>query len=72
MDTFLRLAGLGTLIVGLQLVAPESSSASTIAPHFKNFTTTEKSTVVLPIDRNYDPPNNGGPSSGGSQGSGTR
>ncbi|HEY9299047.1 MAG TPA: hypothetical protein VIQ31_22370 [Phormidium sp.] len=71
MDTFLRLAGLGTLIIGLQLVTPDRSSASAIGNQLREFSCIEKSTPGLPIYNNYEPPNNGGPSSGG-QGSGTR
>lgn len=70
MDTFLRLASLGTLLVGLQLVAPVRSSATVINPNIREFSVEEKSTPVLPIYDNYTPPNNGGPDS--DQGSGTR
>lgn len=71
MDTFLRLASLGTLILGLQLLIPESSSANAIGNQLKDFSCPEKSASVLPIYNDYDPPNNGAPSEGG-QGSGTR
>ncbi|MGA9382199.1 MAG: hypothetical protein WBV73_25855 [Phormidium sp.] len=71
MDTLLRLAGLGILLVGLQLVTPERSNAAAIINQQREFSSVEKSTPVLPISNNYDPPNNGGPADGG-QGSGTR
>lgn len=72
MNTFLRLAGLGTLLLGLQLFTPERSSATVINHDLSEFSCVEQSTTVLPINHNYDPPNNGGPSSGSNQGSGTR
>lgn len=71
MDTFLRLASLGTLILGLQVVVPESSSATAISNQLKEFFSVEQSTSVSPIYEDYDPPNNGGPTESG-QGSGTR
>lgn len=71
MDTFLRLASLGTLLVGLQLLTPERSSASVISNQLRECSSVEKSTAVLPIYHDYDPPNNGAPTEGG-QGSGTR
>lgn len=71
MDTFLRLASLGTLLVGLQLVILEGSSASVITDRLRDCSSVEKSTAVLPIYDDYDPPNNGAPTEGG-QGSGTR
>ncbi|OKH33680.1 hypothetical protein NIES2119_22410 [[Phormidium ambiguum] IAM M-71] len=71
MDTFLRLASLGTLIVGLQVVVPESSSATAISNQLRQFSSVEQSTAVSPIYEDYDPPNNGGPTESG-QGSGTR
>jgi hypothetical protein len=71
MDTFLRLAGLGTLIVGLQLVTLDVSSAAALNNDLKESICAEKSTSVVPNYNNYEPPNNGGPSSS-NQGSGTR
>lgn len=71
MDTFLRLASLGTLIVGLQVVTPESSSATAISNQLREFSSVEQTTSVRPIYEDYDPPNNGGPTESG-QGSGTR
>lgn len=71
MDTFLRLASLGTLLLGLQLLIPESSSANAIGNQLRKFSCPEQSASVLPIYNDYDPPNNGAPSEGG-QGSGTR
>ena len=71
MDTFLRLASLGTLIVGLQLVSPDRSSSTVISNQLREFSCLEKSASVLPIYNDYDPPNNGAPTESG-QGSGTR
>lgn len=71
MDTFLRLASLGTLIVGLQVVTPESSNATAISNQLREFSSVEQTTFVPPIYEDYDPPNNGGPTESG-QGSGTR
>ena len=70
MDTFVRLAGLGTLIVGLQLVSPERSIATVISNPMAEVSCAEKSTPTLPI-YNFEPPDNGGPTDSG-QGSGTR
>lgn len=71
MDTFLRLAGLGTLIVGLQLVTPDRSSSTEIGNQLREFSCLQKSSSLLPIYNDYDPPNNGAPTESG-QGSGTR
>lgn len=71
MSTFLRLAGLGTLIAGLQLVTPEISSATVINNHLRNFSSEATFNQVLPKYNNYSPPNNGEPESA-NQGSGTR
>ncbi|MFB2897770.1 hypothetical protein ACE1CI_33050 [Aerosakkonemataceae cyanobacterium BLCC-F50] len=71
MSTFLRLAGLGTLIAGLQLVTPETSSATVINNHLGNFSSGARSNPVWRVYNNYTPPNNGAPK-GANQGSGTR
>lgn len=71
MSTFLRLAGLGTLMAGLQLVTPETSSATVINNYQGNFSSGARSNQVLPMYNNYSPPDNGAPKDA-DQGSGTR
>ncbi|MFB2834435.1 hypothetical protein [Floridanema evergladense] len=71
MSTFLRLASLGTLMAGLQLVIPEKSTATLINNQIREFSSSAESNQILPLNNKYSPPNNGGPKNG-NQGSGTR
>lgn len=62
MDTFLRLAGIATLVIGANWMTPAIASTTANASESTDLLSPQILIIRSTLLSDYEPPNNGGPS----------